>query len=191
MTATDYLVWGVLAHMISDWVLQSDWQARNKAWTGKSELVPARPRDVMPGKVLVEAYPDHRRWVVTQSDHRVCHSATLQLQEQPINECWAGIPDILATHYIERPVREGWRHPASYVHALVHLLALLPVFPWPWALGIAVSHWFVDLRFALAWWRKVFGQDTGPIAQQVALWQDQVVHAAILGAAALGVGGLP
>jgi hypothetical protein len=54
-----------------------------------------------------------------------------------------------------------------------------------------VSHWFVDLRFALVWWRKVFGQDTGPIAQQVALWQDQVVHAAILGAAALGVGGLP
>lgn len=190
MTATDYLVWGALAHMIADWILQDDWMARNKACTGRTEPMPARRSDVLPGRVLVD--PDDRRWVVRQADHGALDCATLCLEGRPVDECWARIPDVVATHTVRRPAREGWRHPASYVHATIHLVALLFVFPWAWALGIAVSHWFVDLRFALAWWRRAFGQTVeGPAALHVAVWGDQVVHLAVLGAAARCLGGPP
>lgn len=30
MTATDYLLWGIVAHLIADWFFQSEWQALNK-----------------------------------------------------------------------------------------------------------------------------------------------------------------
>ena len=30
MTATEYLVWGVVAHCVADWMLQNDWMAVNK-----------------------------------------------------------------------------------------------------------------------------------------------------------------
>ena len=29
-TATDLLLWGVVAHLIADWLLQDSWQAKNK-----------------------------------------------------------------------------------------------------------------------------------------------------------------
>jgi hypothetical protein len=31
MTASDLLIWGIVAHLIADWPLQNDWMARNKA----------------------------------------------------------------------------------------------------------------------------------------------------------------
>lgn len=31
MSATDYLLWGVVAHLIADWVFQNDWIAKNKS----------------------------------------------------------------------------------------------------------------------------------------------------------------
>jgi hypothetical protein len=30
MSATDYLAWGLVAHVVGDWLLQNDWLARNK-----------------------------------------------------------------------------------------------------------------------------------------------------------------
>lgn len=30
MNSTDLLVWGVVAHLAADWLLQNDWQATNK-----------------------------------------------------------------------------------------------------------------------------------------------------------------
>ena len=30
MTATDFLVWGLIAHIVADWFLQNEWQALNK-----------------------------------------------------------------------------------------------------------------------------------------------------------------
>jgi hypothetical protein len=79
-------------------------------------------------------------------------------------------------------------HPAGYLHAGIHVAALLLVFPWPAALAIGVLHWFVDLRFALVAWRRAFGQDQGPVAVHVAIWEDQVVHLATIGAFALACG---
>lgn len=31
MTTTDYLIWGIVLHLIADWVFQNDWMARNKS----------------------------------------------------------------------------------------------------------------------------------------------------------------
>jgi hypothetical protein len=31
MSATDLMVWGLVAHLIADWPLQNDWMAANKA----------------------------------------------------------------------------------------------------------------------------------------------------------------
>jgi len=31
VSATDYLAWGMVAHVVADWLLQNDWMARNKA----------------------------------------------------------------------------------------------------------------------------------------------------------------
>lgn len=31
LSASDLLVWGIVAHLIADWPLQNDWMARNKA----------------------------------------------------------------------------------------------------------------------------------------------------------------
>jgi hypothetical protein len=80
------------------------------------------------------------------------------------------------------------KHPAGYVHAGIHTLAMLLLFPWPIALAIGVTHWFIDLRFALATWRRFFRQTTeGSMAVHVAIWQDQVAHFVVILAAAVFV----
>jgi hypothetical protein len=79
-------------------------------------------------------------------------------------------------------------HPASYVHAGIHTLGLALIYPAWAALAIGAIHWFIDLRFALAAWRHAFGQDSGPVAVHVAIWEDQAVHLAVLGVFALACG---
>jgi hypothetical protein len=34
LTASDLLIWGIVAHLIADWPLQNDWMSRNKASLG-------------------------------------------------------------------------------------------------------------------------------------------------------------
>lgn len=73
------------------------------------------------------------------------------------------------------------RHPAGYVHAGIHTLGLLLVFPPAWALAIGIIHLLVDTRVPLIWWRRVFRQTTeGPYAVPVAIWGDQVVHITVI-----------
>lgn len=81
------------------------------------------------------------------------------------------------------------KHVAGYVHAGIHTLAMLLVFPWWVALAIGVVHWMIDLRFLLVWWRGFFGQakDDNPLANHVKIWQDQVAHIVIVYVAALVV----
>lgn len=76
------------------------------------------------------------------------------------------------------------RHPAAWVHGSIHFAALLLVFWWPIALGVALAHLLIDTRVPLIWWRKAIGQTTeGPMAVHVAIWGDQVVHIACLAVA--------
>lgn len=68
-------------------------------------------------------------------------------------------------------------HLAGIIHALIHGMLFLFVFPPLVALTLGVIHYLIDLRFILVWWRKSYRQTTeGVFALHVAIWQDQAVH---------------
>lgn len=82
--------------------------------------------------------------------------------------------------------KTNWRHPAAFVHAGIHTVLPLLVFPVWAALIIGVLHFLIDLRSPLTWWGK-FTRQTRPrsggyspeimdIGMEVAFWRDQVAH---------------
>lgn len=81
------------------------------------------------------------------------------------------------------------RHPAGYVHAGLHGLALAVIFPALAALALAVAHLLIDTRRPLLWWGRVCTQpQDGPIALTIHIWRDQALHIATIALAALAVG---
>lgn len=73
--------------------------------------------------------------------------------------------------------KSNLKHFAGYVHAGFHFLGMLLIFPWQYALAIAVIHLVIDTRVPLVWWRKLYRQTTiGEMAIHVAIWEDQVAH---------------
>jgi len=148
--ATDLLLWGIVVHLVCDWLLQNEWMALNKM---------------------------KRRWHPYARVH------------------W-------------------WdRHPAAYVHAGIHTLGLMLVFPWYAALVLGLSHLIIDCRWIVASWSKLIRQ-TQPnptsqfdvtlrelqgdgmvrveqrcfdIGSDVRIWVDQVWHIAALAIAALAL----
>ena len=74
------------------------------------------------------------------------------------------------------------RHPASWVHSGIHLVALLLVFAPGTALLIALSHLLIDTRKPLQWWRTLYRQSNPPPIPVdpaficFAMWQDQAAH---------------
>lgn len=77
-------------------------------------------------------------------------------------------------------------HPAGYIHAGMHGLALLIVFPWTAALGLAVAHLVIDTRRPLNLWRRVVSQSSHePLDTVVHIWRDQSLHLLTIGIAAL------
>ena len=81
------------------------------------------------------------------------------------------------------------RHPAGYVHAGMHGLALLLVFPAGAAAALAVVHLLIDTRRPLQWWASVTQQrSAGPEGVSLMIWRDQVLHIATIAVAALIVG---
>ena len=82
------------------------------------------------------------------------------------------------------------RHPAGYIHAAVHGVALALVFPWLAALVLGLVHLFIDTRQPLAWWAQVMSQTQGgDVGASVHIWRDQALHIAVIAAAALIVAG--
>jgi hypothetical protein len=82
------------------------------------------------------------------------------------------------------------RHPAGYVHAALHGLALAVVFPAVAALALAVAHLLIDTRRPLVWWARLVTQpQEGPIALTIHIWRDQALHVATIAVAALAVAG--
>lgn len=116
MNSTDLLVWGTVAHIVADWLLQNDWMAVNK------------PK-------LTESY-------------------------------------------------------AGWLHGAIHNACLTFVFPFPFALILALLHVWIDTRTPLVWLRAKLGQgkEGSPVAVHVAIWHDQVVHIVFIAVAALIVG---
>lgn len=109
-----------------------------------------------------------------------------------------------------------WRHPAAYVHASIHVLALALVFGWVVAIALGVVHLLIDTRVPVAWWSRLMRQ-TQPAQQyakgwapgdpratpsvgvtlprtlvdigtEVRFWTDQVFHIVCIAVAALVVG---
>lgn len=93
------------------------------------------------------------------------------------------------------PRRPGWwvRHPAAYVHAGIHLLALGFVFGLV-SLPLAVAHLLIDTRTPVAWWSGLIGQ-TQPspgaaivdVGALVRFKLEQVFHLATIAVAAIAV----
>jgi hypothetical protein len=111
-SATDLLVWGLVAHLVADWLLQNEWQAVHKV---------------------------------------------------------------------------SLRHPAAWVHAGIHGLALWPVFGAAAAVALGAAHMLIDTRKPRHWWAWLIGQTRDPaqpISMHVAIWSDQVLHVACLAVAA-------
>jgi len=82
------------------------------------------------------------------------------------------------------------RHPAGYVHAGSHALALLLVFPPLAALALGVVHLLIDTRKPLEWWARVMRQASeGPLGETLFIWRDQALHIATIAIAALIVAG--
>jgi hypothetical protein len=82
--------------------------------------------------------------------------------------------------------KSSLRSPAGYVHAGLHGLGLLLVFPPLAALALAVVHLIIDTRKPLELWSRVIGQTTeGAVAMPLLIWRDQVLHVATIAVAAL------
>jgi hypothetical protein len=77
-------------------------------------------------------------------------------------------------------------HPAGYLHAAAHGVALVLVFPPLAALALAAAHLIIDTRAPLRWWARVMSQPPdGEVAFTVHVFRDQALHLAVIGAAAL------
>jgi hypothetical protein len=50
------------------------------------------------------------------------------------------------------------RHPAAYVHAGIHGVGMLFVFPWWAALAVALTHLLIDLRWPVERWSRLMRQ---------------------------------
>ena len=75
------------------------------------------------------------------------------------------------------------KHPASWVHALIHglclALALNPVA----GLVLGLVHLLIDTRVPLDWWMRVIKKcDKAPNREMIAVWTDQVMHIASIAA---------
>lgn len=82
------------------------------------------------------------------------------------------------------------RHPAGYIHAVAHALALLLVFPPLAAIALGIAHLVIDTRRPLSWWATVMTQTVeGPIAAPIHIWRDQTLHLVTIAVAALVVAG--
>ena len=81
------------------------------------------------------------------------------------------------------------RHPAGWVHAGLHGLALAVIFPAAAAAVLALAHLLIDTRRPLSWWGRVCTQpQEGPVAITIHIWRDQALHVATIAVAALAVG---
>ena len=75
---------------------------------------------------------------------------------------------------------------AGYVHAGMHTLAMLLVFPPLVAVLVGVIHLFIDTRIPLKWWARIVKVPAGgDIVLHIAIWRDQVLHVAVLAGAVL------
>jgi hypothetical protein len=86
--------------------------------------------------------------------------------------------------------KEDLKHPAAWVHGLIHTSLMV------FALGLwagiilGAAHMLIDTREPLRWWRGFYRQTIeGPSGFTVAIWADQVLHVLVIAAWVILTGG--
>jgi len=83
--------------------------------------------------------------------------------------------------HAEYPTAWWDRHPAAYVHAGIHTVIQLLIFPWWAALIIGFLHLIIDCRWILDRWGQLMHQtNEGPIAIHISIWRDQIAHLMVI-----------
>lgn len=109
---------------------------------------------------------------------------------------WSGFAHLVADWLLQNEWmvrhKEDLRHPAAWVHGVIHFTALWLILPWMLALLIAISHVLIDTRKPIHWWKWLVGKTaTGPQTTMVELWVDQVMHIVVLALVIVTVYGMP
>lgn len=69
------------------------------------------------------------------------------------------------------------KHPAAWVHAIIHALLLGIALNWQAGLVLGSLHLLIDTRILLLWWMRSFGKSTqGAMGMHIMIWSDQVLH---------------
>ena len=85
--------------------------------------------------------------------------------------------------------KSNLRHPATWVHALIHGILLGIALGWLAGVVLGLAHILIDTRAPLNWWRGFFRQTSeGPYAVITAVWADQVLHIVLIAAWVVLVG---
>ena len=88
---------------------------------------------------------------------------------------WILQSDWMANH------KANLRHPAGWVHGVIHVALMLLAFPPLIALSIGILHVLIDTRLPAQFWSRIYkGPSNGPYQIHVAVWMDQVFHLIIL-----------
>ena len=75
------------------------------------------------------------------------------------------------------------RHPAGWVHAMIHALLLGLALGWIGGAVLGALHLLIDTGKPLNWWVGVFKKcDAAPHALLIRIWTDQVLHIALIAA---------
>ena len=68
-------------------------------------------------------------------------------------------------------------HPAAWVHAGIHAVALAVALGWLAGVTLGIVHMLIDTRLPLQWWARMYGKNLqGEHGKQVSIWTDQVLH---------------
>jgi hypothetical protein len=87
---------------------------------------------------------------------------------------------LFQNHWIAQN-KSSLRHPAAWVHGLIHILLLALALGWLGGLILGVIHMLIDTRAPMSWWRGFIRQTSeGPAAMTTAIWADQVLHIALI-----------
>jgi hypothetical protein len=75
------------------------------------------------------------------------------------------------------------RHPAGWVHALIHAVLLGLALGWLGGAVLGVLHLLIDTGKPINWWVKNFKKSDGaPHALLIRIWTDQALHIALIAA---------
>jgi hypothetical protein len=84
---------------------------------------------------------------------------------------WILQNDWMATH------KTSLRHPAAWVHAVIHFVCLTIALGWTAGLILSLVHLLIDTRVPVNWWIRHFKRCRKPSdAEVIVVWLDQTLH---------------